>query len=60
MTENLFRGKRMNLRTLGDAFSTAPCIVKYNDMNRERFIDRLTEVQQIVEQAAGPASVERA
>ena len=40
----------MNLRTFGDAFSTAPYIVKYHDMNRETFIARLTEVQQIVEQ----------
>ena len=42
MTEILFRGRRMNLRTFGDAFSTAPYIVKYHDINRERFIDRLT------------------
>ena len=40
----------MNLRTFGDAFSTAPYIVKYHDMNRETFIARLTEVQQTVEQ----------
>ena len=40
----------MNLRTIGDAFSTAPYIVKYHDMNREMLIARLTEVQQIVEQ----------
>ena len=47
---NPLRGKRMNLRTIGDAFSTAPYIVKYHDMNREMLIARLTEVQQIVEQ----------
>ena len=60
MTENLFRGKRMNLRTFGDAFSTVPYIVKYHDMNRERFIDRLTEVQQIVEQLLAQLQSRRA
>ena len=35
---NPLRGKRMNLRTIGDAFSTAPYIVKYHDMNREMLI----------------------